>query len=274
MRRENKYQTVIIHKDVVPSILDLRRSGGGDFEIVVAPVGNLRQKNNKKEKAARSIQFSPAPISNRDLPKRRRSFQNFSYLDPSHPDVEDNRGNGYQPTLPIPDYGDNSYDPAIGGTVPFVHSSTYDFHHQLIIPASQREILDVYCDWDMKFRSSKGNEKNVWFSKGPPYPLDMLSFLRNEKSSFVRSSPSPQEPPHPIKNRKSAQGARQPAVRSGSSMSAVPGAPGDEPSSSESGGGNDGNNSYGDYVTPPPSEIEDVSDNDLIVRPEDTALLP
>lgn len=61
------------------------------------------------------------------IQKRRRFFQNYSYLNSSHPDAEDNRGIGYRPTMAIPQYDYNAYDPSISGPIPFVfHSPTYD----------------------------------------------------------------------------------------------------------------------------------------------------
>lgn len=82
----------------------------------------VASEEEKEGKGRKGYSFSPAPNSDSDLPKRRRSFQNCSYLNPSYPDVEENRGVGYQSTLPILDYGDKSYDPAASGPVTFVYS--------------------------------------------------------------------------------------------------------------------------------------------------------
>lgn len=107
--------------------------------------------------------------------------------------------------MAIPQYDDKAYDLAVSGPFPYVLSSTYDWYNQLINPASQREILDVYWDWNKKFRFYKSRD-SVWFSKGPPYPPAMLPYLRKEQLYFENSSPSPQG--HPTANQSSAQEAR------------------------------------------------------------------
>lgn len=122
-----KDKTPIAPRDVVPAISDLRLSGAGDLRpTVVAPVGKLHEKKEEKSNAEKTTQVSPASNKNNDLPTRRRSFKNYSYLDPSHPDAEENCGIGYQPTMVIPQYDDKAYDPSISCPILFVHSSTYD----------------------------------------------------------------------------------------------------------------------------------------------------
>lgn len=178
-----KYKTLIAPINVVPATSDLCRSVAGDLEIpiVIALVEKLRHKKDHKLKAVNATRVSPVSNKNNDLPKRRRSIKEHSYLNLSYTDAEDKRGIGYQPTMAILQYDDKAYDPSINGLISFVHSPTYDWYNQLmIILASQHEILDVYWDWDMKFRSFNGRDSE-WLSERPLYSPVILSYLRNKQ---------------------------------------------------------------------------------------------
>lgn len=121
----------------------------------------------------------------------------------------------------------------------------------------------------MEFRSSKGRDK-VWSSEGPPYPLAMLSYLRFEQSLFEKSSPSPQK--QPAANQSGAQDAGQPAAGRGASMTAAPGAPEDDPCSSDSGNEDRSKFPPDGYVTPPPSDNDEDAYDEHDARPRSAAL--